>query len=75
MILVSDLHFGSCTAAAKEALISAALADSDRLVVVSGDLTLNSLDEEFEEAKDFIEALLDSKITVVSTLAYYFDVQ
>jgi 3',5'-cyclic AMP phosphodiesterase CpdA len=66
MILVSDLHFGACTQEAKEALMAAILADPDGLVIISGDITLNSKKEEFEEAQDFMSVLLAKDITVVS---------
>jgi 3',5'-cyclic AMP phosphodiesterase CpdA len=54
---LSDIHFGGENAAATEAALSFALADRPDLVLVTGDLTLNGLPGEFENAHDWLHRL------------------
>ena len=68
MLLVSDLHFGYLEQSAVELFIEAVQDDPDRVVVIAGDVTSKSTDEEYEQAKQFVRRLLDLGIKVVATL-------
>jgi 3',5'-cyclic AMP phosphodiesterase CpdA len=67
MILASDLHFGHMNEVAADALYRAATRDSDRLLIIAGDLTQNYRAAEFEAAGAFLQRVMDGGVTVVCT--------
>ena len=61
---LSDPHFGRLARAAVPALVATILATKPDVVVVSGDLTQRAHRSEFEEAREFLDALPFPQIVV-----------
>lgn len=70
MICISDIHFGANASCHIERFIEAACnsaTNSDRTVVIAGDLTQHARESEFGEARDMLRVLLDAGMRVVLT--------
>src|ERR1700676_1865719 len=61
---LSDLHFGRLDRATVRALIATVTEAKPDIVVVSGDLTQRATEREFQEARQFLEALPSPQIVV-----------
>jgi 3',5'-cyclic AMP phosphodiesterase CpdA len=61
---LSDPHFGRIERATVQALIAAVTEAKPDIVVVSGDLTQRAKEREFQEARQFLEALPSPQIVV-----------
>jgi len=61
---LSDLHFGRIERATVQALIATVTEARPDIVVVSGDLTQRAKEREFQEARQFLEALPSPQIVV-----------
>ena len=64
IVHLSDPHFGRLENDTVQALISAVAAAEPSIVVVSGDLTQRARKREFEEAREFLDALPSPQIVV-----------
>src|SRR6202171_3165554 len=61
---LSDPHFGRIERATVEALIAAVTEARPAVVVVSGDLTQRAKEREFQQARQFLDALPSPQIVV-----------
>ena len=61
---LSDPHFGRLERATVQALIATVTAATPDIVVVSGDLTQRAKEREFQEARQFLQALPSPQIVV-----------
>ena len=70
MLLVSDVHFGANQPDDVEAFMRAAVDEvrADALVVIAGDLTQNATDAEYDDARVFIDNLVDMGLRLVVTV-------
>ena len=70
MLLIADLHFGANQRDDVEAFMRAAADEvrGDALVVIAGDLTQNATDEEYDDARGFIDRLVDLGLRLVVTI-------
>jgi 3',5'-cyclic AMP phosphodiesterase CpdA len=64
LVHLSDPHFGRLERATVQALIATVTEARPDVVVVSGDLTQRAKEREFEEARQFLEALPSPQIVV-----------
>jgi 3',5'-cyclic AMP phosphodiesterase CpdA len=64
VVHLSDPHFGRLERAAMQALIATVTEARPDIVVVSGDLTQRAKEREFQEAREFLEALPSPQIVV-----------
>jgi 3',5'-cyclic AMP phosphodiesterase CpdA len=64
LIHLSDVHFGRVDVATVTPLITAVREIAPDLVVVSGDLTQRAREEQFQEAREFLDALPTPQIVI-----------
>ena len=67
MLLVSDIHIGVHEEPLLDALLAAAAQDPDKVVVISGDLTQDSLADEFERVTRLLDDLIKAGVAVSVT--------
>jgi len=61
------MHIGACSEESLKQLLDSIINDKDKLVIICGDLTLNSTDPQFERCKQFFQSILDAGVTIVAT--------